>query len=152
MPARQDPKGREHGFAARNTADWSPLDELRRKQRVLDDWYIAWSDRLTQFELERKVHFAYSGRRRSVMTCAEIALHLANHTSYHRGYIADMFFHVPVHPLTIDLTVFIRDVPLKLDRPEASGLVARRGARPFRPFRTGDAPAVAVRHPFPYTV
>jgi hypothetical protein len=47
------------------------------------------------------------------MTCAEIALHLANHTTYH--YIADMLFQVPANPPTTDLTVFIRDVPLKLD-------------------------------------
>ena len=49
------------------------------------------------------------------MTCAEIALHLANHTTYHRGYIADMLYQVPANPPTTDLTVFIRDVPLKLD-------------------------------------
>jgi uncharacterized damage-inducible protein DinB len=49
------------------------------------------------------------------MTCAEIALHLSNHTTYHRGYIADMLFQVPANPPTTDLTVFIRDVPLKFD-------------------------------------
>jgi uncharacterized damage-inducible protein DinB len=32
-----------------------------------------------------------------------IALHLANHATYHRGYIADMFFRVPAHPPTTDL-------------------------------------------------
>jgi len=30
------------------------------------------------------------------MTCAEIALYLADHTTYHRGYIADMLFQA--HP------------------------------------------------------
>ena len=49
------------------------------------------------------------------MTCAEIALHLATHTTYHRGYIADMLSQVPAHPPTTDLTVFIQDVPLQLD-------------------------------------
>ena len=42
-------------------------------------------------------------------------MHLGNHTTYHRGYIADMFYQVPAHPPTTDLTVFIRDVPLQLD-------------------------------------
>ena len=108
-------EGREHGFTARNTADWPPLTELERKQRAIDDWYIAWSDRLTESELERKVRFTYVGGGEGVMTCAEIALHLANHTTYHRGYIAGMFFEVPAQPPTTDLTVFIRDVPLQLD-------------------------------------
>jgi uncharacterized damage-inducible protein DinB len=108
-------EGREHGFTARNTADWPPLTELRRNQRALDDWYIGWSDRLTDYELERKVRFTYVGGGEGMMTCAEIALHLANHTTYHRGYIADMLYQVPAHPPTTDLTVFIRDVPLNLD-------------------------------------
>jgi uncharacterized damage-inducible protein DinB len=47
--------------------------------------------------------------------CAEIALHLANPTTYHLGDIADMLYRVPAHPPTTDLTVFIRGVPLKLD-------------------------------------
>ena len=108
-------EGREHGFTARNTPDHPPLDELRRKQRALDDWYVAWSDRLTEAGLERKVHFTFVGGGESAMTCAEIALHLVNHTTYHRGYIADMFFQVPAEPPTADLTVFIRDVPPLLD-------------------------------------
>jgi uncharacterized damage-inducible protein DinB len=104
-------EGREHGFTARNTPDWPQLDELRHKQSALDHWYIAWSDRLTEVELDRKVHFTYVGGGEGVMTCAEIALHLANHTTYHRGYIADMLYQVPANPPTTDLTVFIRDVP-----------------------------------------
>src|SRR3989442_12881 len=39
-------EGREHGFAARNTPGHPPLDELWRKQQAVDEWYIAWSDRL----------------------------------------------------------------------------------------------------------
>jgi uncharacterized damage-inducible protein DinB len=104
-------EGREHGFTARNTPDWPPLDEQWSKQRALD---IAWSDRLTESELDRKVHFTYVGGGERVRTCAEIALHLANHTTYHRGYIADMLYQVPANPPTTDLTVFSRGVPLKL--------------------------------------
>jgi uncharacterized damage-inducible protein DinB len=108
-------EGREHGFTARNTADYPPLDELRRKQRALDDWYVAWSDRLTDRELERIVRFTFVCGGDGAMTCAEIALHLANHTTYHRGYIADMLYQVPANPPTTDLTVFLRDVPRELD-------------------------------------
>ena len=108
-------EGREHGFTARNTPDHPPLDELRRKQRALDDWYVTWSDQLTESELERKVDFTFVGGGEGVMTCAEIVIHLANHTTYHRGYIADMLYQVPANPPTTDLTVFLRDAPPKLD-------------------------------------
>jgi uncharacterized damage-inducible protein DinB len=105
----------EHGFTARNTSDSPQLDELWRKQRALDAWYVEWGDRLTESELEREVHFRFVGGGEGVMTCADIVMHLANHATYHRGYIADMFFQVPANPPTTDLTVFLRDVPLHLD-------------------------------------
>src|SRR6266516_3666358 len=55
-------EGREHGFAARNTPGYPPqLGERRvpggvarceavlwRKQQVVDDWYIAWSERMSE--------------------------------------------------------------------------------------------------------
>src|SRR6266536_5351181 len=75
-------EGREHGFTARNTSDHPALDELWQMQRALDDWYIAWSDRLSDSELERKVHFAFVGGGEGTMTCAEILMHLVNHTTY----------------------------------------------------------------------
>ena len=62
--------------------------------------------------------FTYVGGGEGVMTCVEIALHLANHTTYHRGCIADMLYQVPANTPTTDLTVFIRDVPLQLDRKD----------------------------------
>jgi len=38
-----------------------------------------------------------------------------NHTSYHRGFIADLFYQIPVRPPVTDLPVFLRDVPLEFD-------------------------------------
>ena len=81
-------EGRAHGFTARNTPDHPPLDELRHMQRGLDDWYIAWSDRLSDSELDRKLHFTFVGGGEGTMTCAEILMHLVNHTTYHRGQVA----------------------------------------------------------------
>ena len=45
------------------------------------------------------------------MTKGEILLHVVNHTTYHRGFVADFFCQVPARPPTTDLTVFLRDVP-----------------------------------------
>jgi uncharacterized damage-inducible protein DinB len=39
---------------------------------------------------------------------------VVNHTSYHRGFVADLFFQVPTRPPTTDLPVFLRDVKLDL--------------------------------------
>ena len=108
-------EGRDHGYTARNTADHPPLDELWRAQTSVDEWYIAWSDRMTEAKLEEKVEFTFVGGGAGVMTRGEMLMHVVNHTTYHRGFAADLFYQVPARPPTTDLTVFLRDVPQKLD-------------------------------------
>jgi len=108
-------EGRDHGYTARNTADHPPLDELWRAQQTVDEWYVAWSDRMTEAKLDEKVEFTFVGGGDGVMTRGEMLMHVVNHTTYHRGFAADLFYQVPARPPTTDLTVFLRDVPLKLD-------------------------------------
>lgn len=102
-------EGREHGYAARNTADSPMLEELRAAQESIDERYVAWGDRMTEAALGEKVHFTFVGGGEGVMTRSEILLHIVNHTSYHRGFVADMFYQVPARPPTTDLPVYLRD-------------------------------------------
>ncbi|HEY6241411.1 MAG TPA: DinB family protein [Burkholderiales bacterium] len=103
-------EGREHGFTARNTPGHPPLDELWRKQQAIDDWYIAWSDRLSELALGEKLSFTLIGGNQGTMTRAEILLHVVNHTTYHRGFVADLFYQVPgARPPTTDLPVYLRE-------------------------------------------
>lgn len=103
-------QGREHGFTARNTPEHPPLAELWRKQQAVDDWYIAWSDGLSEADLVERVQFTLIGGNRGTMTRAEILLHIVNHTSYHRGFVADLFYQVPgARPPTTDLPVYLRE-------------------------------------------
>ena len=103
-------EGRGHGYGARNTADHPPLDELWRAQQEIDAWYIAWSDALTDAALAETARFTFVGGGEGAMTRGEILLHIVNHTSYHRGFVAEMFYQVPARPPTTDLPVFLRDV------------------------------------------
>jgi len=103
-------EAREHGFSARNTPDYPPLAELWRKQQVIDDWYISWSDGMSEAALAEPVHFTLVGGNRGVMTRGEILLHIVNHTTYHRGFVADLFYQVPdARPPTTDLPVYLRE-------------------------------------------
>src|SRR5688572_769001 len=103
-------EGRPHGYEARNTAETPSLEDLRAAQHTLDQWYVEWSDALTAAALGEKVSFTFVGGGPGVMTRGQILLHLINHTSYHRGFAADLFYQVPAKPPTTDLTVFLRDV------------------------------------------
>lgn len=102
-------EGREHGYTARNTPDHPPLAELWPAQQAIDAWYIAWSDAQTDTALDEALTITLIGGNRTVMTRGEILLHVVNHTSYHRGFVADLFFQVPARPPTTDLPVFLRE-------------------------------------------
>ena len=102
-------EGREHGYEARNTKDHPPLAELWRAQQEIDRWYVAWSDALRDAVLDEKVSFELIGGNQGVMTRGEILLHVINHTTYHRGFVADLFYQVPARPPTTDLPVYFRE-------------------------------------------
>ena len=102
-------EGREHGYGARNTPDHPPLDELWRAQQEIDAWYIAWSDALGPGAAAEVVRFTFVGGGEGAMTRGDILLHVVNHTSYHRGFVAQMFYEIPARPPTTDLPVYLRD-------------------------------------------
>ncbi|HJY78053.1 MAG TPA: DinB family protein [Burkholderiales bacterium] len=108
-------EGRGHGYTARNTPDHPPLAELWRAQQELDRWYVDWSDRISEAALQEKVNFTFVGGGEGMMSRGDILQHLVNHTSYHRGFVAQMIYDVPARPPTTDLTVFLRDAAPKLD-------------------------------------
>ncbi len=102
-------EGRDHGYAARNTPGHPPLAELWRQQQEIDQWYVSWSDALFDAALDEKVSFTLIGGNPGVMTRGGILLHVVNHTSYHRGFVADLFYQVPARPPTTDLPVYLRE-------------------------------------------
>ena len=100
-------EGREHGFTARNTPDHPPLAELRDRQAALDAWYEAHCGA----PLDETIRFTLVGGNRGEMTRSEILLHVVNHNTYHRGFVADMIYLVPARPPSTDLPVFAREFP-----------------------------------------
>ena len=103
-------EGRPHGYGARNTAEHPPLAELRRAQEEVDAWYIEWAASVAEPALGETVRFEFVGGGEGAMTRGQMLLHVVNHTSYHRGFVADLFYQVPARPPVTDLTVYLRDV------------------------------------------
>lgn len=103
-------RGTPHGFKTRNPGALHGFQELREFQRWIDDWYVKYASGLS---LERRlrdeaVDFTFIGGDRGRMTRSDIVLHVVNHTTYHRGHIADMLYTLGVAPPTTDLPVFLR--------------------------------------------
>ena len=103
-------EGRKHEYTARNTPGHPPLAELRRSQEEIDAWYVRWAQSIAEPKLDEVVEFEFVGGGEGAMTRGQMLLHVVNHTSYHRGFVADMFCHVPSRPPVTDLTVYLRDV------------------------------------------
>jgi len=104
-------QGRQHGYISRNTPEPMPLDELWRLQQATNDWYLNYAVALSPEKATEVVAFQFVGGGEGRMTRAEMILHVVNHATYHRGFVADMFYQVPAKPPATDLPVFLRDVP-----------------------------------------
>ncbi len=102
-------EGRGHGYGARNTPEHPPLAELWRQQQEVDAWYVSWAG--SSPKLDETVHFEFVGGGAGAMTRGQMLLHVVNHTTYHRGFVADLFYQVPARPPVTDLTVYLRDIP-----------------------------------------
>ncbi|MGD9883275.1 MAG: DinB family protein [Reyranella sp.] len=103
-------EGRDHGFQARNTVLHEDLAELWKAQQDINRWYIDWSDRQSEQSLDETVQFQFIGGEPGAMTRGDILLHVVNHATYHRGWIAEMFFQVPARNPTTDLPVYLRSL------------------------------------------
>jgi uncharacterized damage-inducible protein DinB len=104
-------EGKVHGFTTRNFETIPTFDELSVAQRQVDEWYIAYADNQNERSLEQAISFDFVDGGSGSMTRGDILLHIVNHKTYHRGYIADMLYESGSRPPTIDLPVFLRDEP-----------------------------------------
>jgi uncharacterized damage-inducible protein DinB len=101
-------EGRDHGLKARNLVLHPELDALWKAQQAINQWYIDWSERQTQATLDEVVPFAFISGEKSRMTRGEMLMHVVNHATFHRGWVAEMFFQVPAKCPAADLTDFVK--------------------------------------------
>jgi uncharacterized damage-inducible protein DinB len=100
-------EGRDHGFKARNLVLHEKLNELWTAQQKINEWYIKWSEAQSDETFGEIVDFTFVSGEKGAMTRGEMLLHVVNHATYHRGWIAEMFFQVPAKNPTTDLPVFL---------------------------------------------
>jgi uncharacterized damage-inducible protein DinB len=100
-------EGREHGFTARNLILHAELPALFAAQDAMNRWFIAWSAAQSDAGLGEIVRFRFIGGAEGAMSRGAMLLHVVNHATYHRGWIAEMFFQVPARNPTTDLPVFL---------------------------------------------
>lgn len=102
-------EGRDHGITKRNLVLHPELADLWRAQQAMNHWWIDWSAAQSPASLAESVRFRFIDGGESTMTRGAILLHVVNHATYHRGWVAEMFFAVPAENPATDLPVFPRD-------------------------------------------
>ncbi len=101
--------GTSHGFKSRNLDEPMSLEALTAAQIRADEWYVSYADAQTSSTLDEIVNFKFIDGSAGALSRGDILLHVVNHKTYHRGYIADMLYESGSRPPTIDLPVFLRD-------------------------------------------
>jgi len=102
-------EGSDHGFTARNLVLHAELPALFAAQQAMNRWFIAWSAAQSDASLSETIRFRFIGGAAGAMSRGAILLHVVNHATYHRGWIAEMFFQVPARNPTTDLPVFLAE-------------------------------------------
>ena len=103
-------EGRAHGYTTRNPEACPPLAQLAPAQKAMDAWWVAYAKGLPEQREEEVVSFRFIGGGPGSMTRRDILLHVANHATYHRGYIAVIMYQAGVAPPTNDLPVFLKNL------------------------------------------
>ena len=107
-------EGRPHGFKTRNLDQLLPLAEVENAQKLEDHWYITFVDAQSEESLAQVIDFSFVDGGTGSLSRGDILLHVSNHKTYHRGYVADMLYESGLKPPTMDLPVFLRDAPPQL--------------------------------------
>ena len=101
-------KGLAHGLTTRNPPLAPPFADLRAAQVAMDEWFVRYAEESSDRLAEEIIDFVFIGGGQGSMSRDAILLHVVNHTTYHRGHIAQMMNRIPAHPPTTDLPVFLR--------------------------------------------
>jgi uncharacterized damage-inducible protein DinB len=107
-------EAKPHGHSSRNTPVLPTLDELEQKQANMDTWFIDYADALTESQGGEMIHFKFVDGGPGEMTRGDMLLHVINHKTYHRGFVSEMIFQLPIRAPMIDLPVYLRDAAPRL--------------------------------------
>ena len=102
--------GETHNYQYRNTEGYPDFPKLWEQQKTIDQWYVDFILNITDKDIYKVINFTYVGGGKGEMSVSEIIFHIVNHGTYHRGFVSDMMYQIPVTPPANDLTVYLRDV------------------------------------------
>jgi uncharacterized damage-inducible protein DinB len=110
-------QGQPHGIAALNTVTHPEVEALWSAQQEMDEWYASWAATQTAETLAQDKEFELIGGNTGCMSLGEMLLHVVNHGTYHRGFVADLLTQIPARRPSVDLPVYKRYLSTTAIRP-----------------------------------
>ena len=101
--------GEKHDYIARNTVDVPAIDRLWSLEQKMNDWYLNLIENSSANDLSEVINFEFVDGGEGSMSREEIILHIVNHATYHRGFVSDLMYQIPVRMPANDLPVFLRE-------------------------------------------
>jgi len=102
--------GQNHPHAARHRRETLSFAEVAKRLRDMNDHFVQCAQEWSEAELAETIRFEFVGGGAGAMTREDILLHLANHATYHRGFVSTLLFPLKTKGAASDLTVFLRDI------------------------------------------
>jgi uncharacterized damage-inducible protein DinB len=102
-------RGEQHGFSTRRDLLYPDFDALVREQADINSWYIDWAAAQDSETLGHVGRFTFVSGKAAEMTKGGMFLHIINHKTYHRGWVAEMFFAHDMNPPETDLCVYLTE-------------------------------------------
>lgn len=109
----------EHSHHSRSSDTPPAIDELHQNVQTMNTWWVDYVDGLSAHDFSQPVRFKFVDGTDGVMTRQEIICHVVQHATYHRGYVDDMMYHIPVTPPATDYPIFLRQLRRAAAHPDA---------------------------------
>jgi len=114
-------EGRNHPHQSRHRDKTLPFQEVAQRLRIIDKYFVAGAHCWSDINLAEVITFTFVGGGEGAMSREDILLHLANHATYHRGFVSTLLYPLKINGRSNDLTVFLRDAWPEMSR-NVSGL------------------------------
>jgi len=100
-------------FDSKTPSSPDSIHTLQDKMFELNQWFCSYEKTLSEEQLKEVLSFSFLNGEKSAMTREAMLLHISNHSTYHRGHIADMLYNLGEKPPTSDFPVYIQSLQKK---------------------------------------
>ncbi|WP_299776318.1 DinB family protein [uncultured Pseudoteredinibacter sp.] len=101
-------ESKPNSFRSKTPSCPAGISTLLAEMSELNQWFCNHEENLSDKQLREVLEFSFINGEKSAMTRETMLLHVSNHSTYHRGHIADMLYNLGEKPPVTDLPVYIQ--------------------------------------------